>query len=223
MKRMGVLAMACAAALTVACNSNARTDNRTDTEVVGTAGEAERNAVQDSDKDFVNQLLSGGMAEVELGRMASERAVHPDVKKFGQMMVDDHTKAGNELKEIAARFGIPTAPQIDEKHRDLMEKLSKLRGNEFDRDYIDAMVDGHQHVVDELESRVDSTASLKDRVTNNEATENQVAPEKTDNAPKAAVNAWVAMVLPTVRLHLDEAKRLDSQLDRREVGKSTRK
>ena len=102
MKRMGVLAMACAAALTVACNSNARTDNRTDTEVVGTAGEAERNAVQDSDKDFVNQQLSGGMAEVELGRMASQRAVHPDVKRFGQMMVEDHTKAGNELKEIAA-------------------------------------------------------------------------------------------------------------------------
>ena len=67
-----------------------------------------------------------------------------------------------------------------------MEKLSKLRGNEFDSEYINAMVDGHQNVVDALESRVDSTASLKDRVTNNEATENQIAPEKTDNAPKAA-------------------------------------
>jgi putative membrane protein len=219
MKRMG-LAIVCAAALTVACNSNARTDNRTDTDVVGTAGEAERNAVQDNDKDFVNQQLSGGMAEVELGRMASERAVNADVKKFAQMMVEDHTKAGNELTEVAARFSIAATPQIDEKHRDLMEKLSKLRGNEFDREYINAMVDGHEDVVDALETRVDSTAGLKDRVTNNDTAANQVTPEKTDNAPKAAVNAWATKALPTVRHHLDEAKKLDDRLD---SPQSTRK
>ena len=104
MKRMGILSLACAAAFAMACNGPARTDNRTDSAAVGTAGEAER-AVHDSDKDFVNNMLSDGMAEVELGKMARERAVNPEVKRFGQMMVDDHSKAGDELKKIAGGYG----------------------------------------------------------------------------------------------------------------------
>ena len=179
----------------------------------GTAGEADR-AVHDSDKDFVNHMLSDGMAEVELGKMARERAVNPEVKKFGQMMVDDHSKAGDELKEIAGQYGVQPTPTIDDKHQDLMDKLSKLRGPQFDREYIDAMVDGHQNAVDSLEGRVDSTAPLKDRITNKDQADKQVVPERSDNAPKASFNAWAANALPIVRQHLDEAKRLDDQLDR---------
>lgn len=213
MKRMGVLSIACAAALTIGCNGNTRTDNRTEPAAVGTAGEADRTAVHDSDKDFVNHMLSDGMAEVELGQMASQRAANPAIKRFGQMMVQDHTKAGNELKEIAGQYGIQPTPAIDDKHQDLMNKLSKLRGAEFDREYVNAMVDAHENAVDSLQSRVDSVAPLKDRITNKPEADKQVVAEKSDNAPKASVNAWAATALPVVRQHLDEAKRLDDQLD----------
>jgi putative membrane protein len=213
MKRMGVLSLACAAAFAMACNGNARTDNRNEPAAVGTAGEADRTAVHDSDKDFVNHMLSDGMAEVELGKMASQRAVNPDVKRFGQMMVDDHSKAGDELKAIAGQYGVQPAPAIDDRHQDLMNKLSKLRGSQFDREYIDAMVDGHEKVVDSLQGRVDSTAPLKDRIANKDQADKQVVPEKSDNAPKASINAWAANALPVVRHHLDEAKRLDDLLD----------
>jgi putative membrane protein len=162
------------------------------------------------------------MAEVELGRMASDRATNPDVKRFAQMMVQDHTKAGDELKQTAAKYGIQPAPKIDDKHQNLMDKLSKLRGPQFDREYIDAMVDDHQNAVDSLESRVDSTAPLKDRLTNKDSANSQVKPEQSDNAPAAAVNTWAANSLPTVRHHLDEAKRLDNQLDRTGRDTSTR-
>jgi len=214
MKRMGVLSLACAAAFTMACNGNARTDNRTaEPAAVGTAGEAERSAVHESDIDFVNHVLSDGMAEVELGKMASERAGNPAVKRFGQMMVKDHTKAGDELKGIAGEYGIQPTPTIDDQHHDLMNKLSKLRGPEFDREYISAMVDGHENAVDRLEGRVDSIAPLKDRITNKGEADKQVVAEKSDNAPKASINAWAASALPIVRQHLDEAKRLDDQVD----------
>jgi putative membrane protein len=217
MKRMGALTVACVAALTIACNNNTRTDNDVrDTAAVGTAGEADRSAVHDGDKDFINNQVSDGTAEVELGKLASERASNPEVKRFAQMLVQDHTKAGNELKETAAKHGIQPAPEVKDDHQDAMERLSKLRGAEFDREYINMMVDKHQDAVDALETRVDSTAGLKDRATNPDSANSQVVPEKSDNAPEAAVNAWAAKTLPTVRHHLDQARMLDEQLDRQD-------
>ena len=65
-------------------------------------------------KAFVNDLTIAGMAEVQLGKLATERAANPDVKAFGQMMVKDHTQAGNELKPIAAQLNIPQPTQLDQ-------------------------------------------------------------------------------------------------------------
>jgi putative membrane protein len=222
MKRMGFLSIACVAAFTVACNGNARTDNRTEPASVGTAGAADRTVVHDSEKDFINHQLSDGTAEVELSRMASERAANPDVKRFAQMLVQDHTKAGSELKEIAAQYSVQSDAKVDDQHQDLMAQLSKLRGVEFDREYIKTMVDDHESAVDSLESRVDSTASLKDQVTNRDKADSQVVPEKSDNAAKESVNTWAANVLPTVRHHLDEAKKLDDELDHSSRNKTSR-
>jgi putative membrane protein len=214
MKRMGLLPLFCAAVLAVGCNTNKTADNQNEPAAVGTAGEADRTAVHDGDKDFVNSMLSDGMAEVELGRMASQRAVNPDVKRFGQMMVDDHSKAGADLKQIATMYNVPMAPQNEDKHRDLMDRLSKLRGAEFDKEYMKAMVDGHEDVVDNLQGRVDSTASLKEKITEGATADKQVVPEKSDNAVTASVNAWAAQTLPVVRRHLDEAKSIHDRLDR---------
>jgi hypothetical protein len=76
------------------------------------------------------------------------------------------------------------------------------------------MIDDHEHAVDSLQGRVDSIAPLKDRIVNKSEADKQVVAEKSDNAPKASINAWAATALPIVRQHLDEARRLDDQLDR---------
>jgi len=216
MKRMGILPLICAAALAVGCNSNKTADNRNEPAAVGTAGDADRTVVHDSEKDFINKLMADGQAEVELGRMATQKAVNPDVKRFAQMMIDDHTKAGTELKQVAAKYNVDTVDQGKEfdKHKDTMERLSKLRGGEFDKEYVKAMVDDHQNAVDSLESRVDSTASLKDKITDKDAKDTQVVPEKTDNAVAASVNQWASQALPVVRHHLDEARAINDKLDR---------
>jgi putative membrane protein len=215
---MGIAPIVCAAALAVACNGNKTADtrdNRNEPAAVGTAGEADRTAVHDGEKDFINHQLSDGTAEVELGKMASQRAVNPDVKRFADMMVQDHTKAGSELKEVAAKYNVtPDTTKDADKHKDLMDRLSKLRGADFDREYIKAMVDDHENAVDSLESRVDSTAGLKDRIANKDSANAQVVPEKTDNAPAMAVNQWAAKTLPVVRHHLDDAKMIHDKLDR---------
>jgi len=218
MKRMGILPLVCAAALAGACNSNNKTadTNRNEPAAVGTAGNADRTAVHDAEKNFINRQLADGQAEIELARMASQKAVNPAVKQFAQMMVQDHTAAGNELKAVAAKYNVDTADQSKDfdKHQGAIDRLSKLRGPQFDKEYMKAMVDDHQDAVDSLEGRVDSTASLKDKITDKDKADTQVVPENTDNAVAASVNEWSAKTLPTVRHHLDEAKTINDTLDR---------
>jgi putative membrane protein len=220
-----LLSLVCAAALTMACNTNPRNDNRADTRdesgTVGTSGEA--TTVNDSDRDFINDHLADGTAEVDLAKVAQKNATSPDVKRFAAMMVQDHTKAGNELKQVAMQHNVAPAPQVDEKHRDLMDRLSKLKGADFDREYINAMIDDHEDAIDSLQPRVDSTASLKDRLTNKDSANAAPVPERSDNALKASVNAWAATALPTVRHHLDEAKMIKDKLDARDRNTTARK
>jgi putative membrane protein len=200
MKRIGLPAVVFAIALSFACNAENRTTTSEST--VGTSGDA----ISAGDRDFVEDMAIGGMAEVELGRMATERGASPEVKRFGDMMVKDHSKAGDELKQVAMQHSIPMPAGLDQKHQDLKTTLSNLRGAEFDREYMKAMVDGHEDVVDRLQTR-----ASEDRFGDNKG---EVKPERSDNPVEGALNQWAAKALPTVRHHLDEAKRINDGLAR---------
>src|SRR5690348_16786080 len=104
---------------------------------VGTSGEASAD-VPRGDKDFVHDVAIANMAEIDMARMAQDHAADANVKKFAQMMVTDHTKAGDELKQVAGRNHIEVPATVDDDHRDKAESLGKKRGMEFDRDYADA-------------------------------------------------------------------------------------
>ena len=96
------------------------------------------------DQKFVMDAAKGGMMEVELGRIAVQKASSADVKSFGQRMVDDHSKANSELKSIAAQKGVtlPTTLPADMKQE--MDHLSKLSGAEFDKMYMSHMLKDHK-------------------------------------------------------------------------------
>jgi putative membrane protein len=208
MKANGLLALVCAVALTAACNNN-RTANR-EAGTTGTAGAG----VSNSDKNFVSDQLSDGMAEIELAKVAKDHAASPDVKQFAQMMIDDHTKAGDQLKQIATSNSIPVDTKIDDKHKNLMDKLSKLNGADFDKEYMSATVDDHQDAVSDLRSRVDENRSASDRLTGkNPENPAAVKPEQSDNRVTMSINEWAANTLPTVERHLDRAKELKDTVD----------
>ena len=211
MKYRGLLAFACAAALTAGCNGNHRTDNTiVHDNTVGTAG----SGVSTSDKNFVHEVLSDGTAAVEMAKLAKERAADPEVKRFAQMMIDDHTNAGKLLTHVATTYGIPAQPQIDDKHKDLMDKLSKLGAADFDKEYMNAMVDDHESAVKDVRSRVDEDRSLTDRLTGkNPEDRASVKPEPSDDKVKIAINEWAANTLPTIEHHLDRAKEIKDHLD----------
>src|SRR5262245_8809767 len=83
-----------------------------------------------SDYKFACEAASGGAMEVELGKIASEKATHPDVKKFGERMVTDHTKAGEKLKQIASSKGamLPERPSAEQQKE--IDRLKALSGTE---------------------------------------------------------------------------------------------
>jgi putative membrane protein len=100
-----------------------------------------------SDQHFVMDVAKDGMAEVELGRLASQKATNEQVKQFGQRMVDDHTKANDELKSIAQKKNITLPNDPDPKAKAFQDRLSKMSGEQFDRAYMQHMLADHRKAV----------------------------------------------------------------------------
>ncbi len=109
-----------------------------------------------ADSKFAMEAASGGMTEVALGKMATEKGSSQAVKDFGQKMVDDHTKANDELKTIAAgkNMTLPSAPNA--KDQAVIDKMSKLSGAAFDKAYVKDMVADHNKDVAAFTKEADS-------------------------------------------------------------------
>jgi putative membrane protein len=116
----------------------------------------QKSAKADSSQQFVKEAAIGGMAEVELGRLAADKASSDQVKKFGQRMVDDHGRANDELKTLAQNKNIDLPSSLDAKHQATMDRLSKLSGDAFDRAYMSEMVKDHRMDVNEFRNEAKS-------------------------------------------------------------------
>lgn len=111
---------------------------------------AEADSVGVSDRKFVEKAASGGMAEVNLGKLAVDKGTSPTVKQFGQKMIDDHSKANDELQAIASKKNLPMPTEVDSEQKAIYDKLVRLDGTTFDKAYIDAMVKDHDEDVKEF-------------------------------------------------------------------------
>jgi putative membrane protein len=103
-----------------------------------------------SDQQFVTKAAAGGMAEVELGKLAQEKGSSDQVKSFGQRMVTDHGKANDELKSLAQSKNITLPSDMDPHEKALRDRLAKLSGAAFDRAYMHAMLMDHKKDVNEF-------------------------------------------------------------------------
>ena len=117
---------------------------------------AKAGSLSPADREFVQKAAKGGMAEVELGKLAKQKATGDQVKKFGEHMVQDHSKANEELKTIASAKGIQVPADLDEKHKTAMQKLQKLSGADFDREYTKQMVADHKQTVADFKKQAES-------------------------------------------------------------------
>jgi putative membrane protein len=137
-----------------------------------------------ADSAFAMKAAQANMAEIELGKLAQQKAASQEVKKFGQQMIDDHGKSLDELKGIAMKKSMSLPAEIDAKHKALEDRLAKMNGAEFDRAYIQAMVDGHKEVAAEFRKESQSGADSE-------------------------LKAYAAKTLPTIEEHLRHAEMLN--------------
>ncbi len=119
------------------------------------------------DAMFAKEAASGGMTEVQLGQLAQDKGSSQDVKDFGKKMVQDHTKANDDLKSVASKDSITLPTAIMPKDQALYDRLSKLSGAQFDHAYIAAMVKDHRKDVADFqkESSSGQNADVKDFAT----------------------------------------------------------
>jgi putative membrane protein len=111
-----------------------------------------------SDQKFATNAAIGGMAEVQLGQLAAQKGASDEVRQFGQRMVDDHTKANQDLMQVASGKGWTLPTSLDAKHQADVTKLSGLSGDKFDKEYVKMMLDDHKKDVGEFQKESTSGA-----------------------------------------------------------------
>jgi putative membrane protein len=136
-----------------------------------------------ADVAFVQKAAAGGLAEVAAGTLAQKKGNNDRVKQFGAHMVEDHSKANDELKALAAakKIEVPSTP--DAEHRQALAKLEAASGAAFDRAYRAQMVADHQKTIALFE-------------------------QQAKNGQDADLKAFAAKTLPSLREHLKMAQTL---------------
>lgn len=139
-----------------------------------------------SPESFLTDAAEGGMTEVELGKLAQTKTKDPEIKKFAQMLVEDHSKANSEVKSLAAKKNI-NLPTGMGSHQSNYDKLKGLSGDEFDEEFVEDMVSDHE----------------KDVSTFQKVAQNSTDPD---------VKAFAAKTLPVLQKHLDTIKGIQSKM-----------
>ena len=146
-----------------------------------------------SDMKFAMEAAVGGMEEVQLGQLAAQKGATDEVRQFGQKMVDDHSKANDDLKQVASSKGWMLPASLDAKHQADVDKMSSLSGAAFDRAYVKMMVSDHKKDVGEFQK------------------------ESTRGAD-SDIKSFATRTLPTLQEHLQMIQRIDAKMKLRKSG-----
>jgi putative membrane protein len=140
-----------------------------------------------ADADFLVEAAQANKAEIDAGRIAVAKTSNNDVKRFAQHMIEDHSTAYSDLKDLAYKkdFRVPSSPSQEQLKAAL--KLGEVSGADFDRQYMDLMVKDHEKAVSLFEK---NSMQAKD----------------------ADVRDWAGKILPTLQKHLKMAKETNAKV-----------
>lgn len=187
MKQISVILFVALSAWTFQACSSGEKKNEDSVENAQEINEDKGVIKDDDDSDFAVETTSGGMMEVELGKLAQEKAQNERVRNFGKMMVTDHTKVTNELKALAARKNLTLPTTIGQDHQKHIDDLAKLTGAEFDRQYVKLMVNNHKKGIKKFE-------------------------EVVNDSKDADFRTFAAKTLPTLQKHYDAIQAIDKTM-----------
>ncbi|HEY8971118.1 MAG TPA: DUF4142 domain-containing protein, partial [Puia sp.] len=139
-------------------------------------------SVSKDDATFVVNTANANMTEIQLGQLAQQKGTMKDVKDYGAMMEKDHTAAGDKLKALAMQKNITLPSTISPEMQKNVDDLQKKNGKDFDKAYINMMVDDHKKVISSFE-------------------------DESKKGSDADIRAFADSTLHTLRHHLQEAEK----------------
>lgn len=227
MSRTGLPCFAVAAIIfQIGCSNNEAAKPSTSEEPgarPGAVGAGGAGADVKSDGDFVRDIAIKHLAQIEIGRVALQKSTNPAIKSFAQRLIDDHTSAADALKTAMSGQAMHWPAQLDDEHGEIVEELTKKQGEDFDRELLKAMIEGHQNLTAKLESRLDvqSLADWKTAAAGRTQTralpdptvamrDVEVRPDKSGNPVTMQMNQWAADTYPVEQTHLDACRRLEN-------------
>lgn len=199
MKKLNALFLAGATALAMqACHSSNKSstdvaqDSNSTKDTSGmmadtTAAAGAVSKVDKVDADFAVAAANGGMAEVQMGQLAQQKATSADVKSFGAQMVTDHSKANDKLMALAKQKSITLPAAVGNDEQKKMDDMSKTTGKDFDKGYVKEMVTDHDKDIKLFE-------------------------DEAKNGKDAEIKAFAASTLPVLKMHQTMIKAIDKKM-----------
>ena len=150
-------------------------------------------AKMSADEKFADAAAVGGMEEVQLGQLAAQKGASDEVRQFGQRMVDDHSKAGDDLKQVASGKGWTLPAALDANAQADVQKLSALSGDKFDKEYVGMMLKDHKKDVAEFQ-------------------------KESSGGADADIKSFASRTLPVIQEHLQMIQRIHDKMALRKSG-----
>lgn len=148
----------------------------------------EDNNSKEDDSEYLVDAAETDLEEIEVGKLAQQKGTDAEVKSFGKMLVDDHTKSFNDLKSFSEKKQISLPLVATEDNKEAYNDLNKKTGLEFDKKFAQMMVDGHENAIKDAE-------------------------KVSKDAKDEEIRMWAANKIPTLTAHLEHAKKLKERLD----------
>jgi putative membrane protein len=177
-----------------ACNNEnkdsvEKADSANDAKLNNDSGNANTQTIKtdESTTNFLVDAADGGMMEVQMGQVAAQKGNNAAVKAYGNMMVKDHTAANDKVKALAAQRNVTLPMAVSDAHQKDIDDLNKKTGRDFDKMYINEMVDDHDHDISMFEKAADKVNDTE-------------------------VKAFINNTLPTLRMHRDSIKAIQKRI-----------
>lgn len=139
-------------------------------------------------EEFLREAYSEGKKEVQLAQHVKRSVNNPEIQAYADSLEGDHSKANDELMRLARRNRWEVPAEMLEKHVQELNRLSNVTGELLEKQYLTAMIQGHQQVIDKFRAAMLSARDIE-------------------------LRTWIGNQIPVLQRHLNKAQELLQEID----------
>lgn len=128
--------------------------------VLALSGSHAQNSKGKTDDSFLKEAMQGDMAEVKMGQLAQQKGGDDKVKQFGQTLESDHSENLDKAKSLAQEIGMTPPKSVNAEQKATYDKLNKLSGQQFDKEFAQHMVQDHKKDIRKFEQESKKSGSV---------------------------------------------------------------